>query len=245
MVVTSDRAPRHQEIEAALRRMIAEARPGDRVPSDSALAARFGVSRMTARQATERLAAEGALYRIPGAGTFVARVPIRRPVSELLSFSEEMRRRGVKPRSRLLVATVRRSSDDEALGLHVRLGDRVVHVRRVRLAGDLPIAVQDAVLPLSCAAVLDGDLEAGSLHDALRTIGTIPTSAVGGLGAAAADVEQARLLELAPNWPLLVEHLTVFDQDGRPIEFAETSYAGGRYVFDIELARRGVRSARG
>src|SRR3954447_8155412 len=96
--------PRYLEIERSLREQIAAARPGDPLPSDADLCARFGVSRMTARQAVQALAAEGLLLRRPGHGTFVAERPFHRRMGRLLSFSAEMRGRGLEPSSRVLAA---------------------------------------------------------------------------------------------------------------------------------------------
>lgn len=64
--------PHHRRIEQALRERIARLQPGDRMPSDAELRAEFGVSRMTARNAMQRLADEGLIARRPGRGTFVA-----------------------------------------------------------------------------------------------------------------------------------------------------------------------------
>ena len=57
----------------------------------------FGVSRMTARNAVQRLVQEGIVYRVPGRGTFVAEPPVHRQAGNLFSFTEEMRRRGREP----------------------------------------------------------------------------------------------------------------------------------------------------
>ena len=78
---------RHEQIAEYLRKVVAAASPGDRLPSDAELCARFGVSRMTARQAVQTLANERLLYRQRGRGTFVAARQIPRVLGSPLSFT--------------------------------------------------------------------------------------------------------------------------------------------------------------
>ncbi len=76
--------------------------PGDRLPSERDLATEFDVSRLTVRRALDRLEHDGLVYRVQGAGTFVAAPRIAKSV-ELTSFSEDMRARGLEPGSSVLV----------------------------------------------------------------------------------------------------------------------------------------------
>ncbi|WP_350274961.1 GntR family transcriptional regulator [Kribbella sp. HUAS MG21] len=229
--------PRHQAVERHLRSRIAGLRPGDAIESDAELTALFDVSRMTVRQAAQRLADEGLIYRVPGVGTFVAEPKVHRDMARLRSFTEEMDRRGAVAGSRILTAGIRTGSNDEAAALHLPPGSKVVHVRRLRLADGKPIAIEDVVLPMSCSAVLTEDLEHSSLHDALRALGEQPTSASGTLVAVNAGPEDAELLEVAPGTALLVEERLIVNQEGHPLEKTQTRYAGDEFVFHIALAR--------
>jgi GntR family transcriptional regulator len=228
--------PRYFEIEQSLRATIAELRPGDPLPSDAELCRRFGVSRMTARHAIERLKAEGLLVRRPGQGTFVAERRAHRQAGRLVSFSEEMRRLGVQPRSRMLHRRVRTATVEEARRLEVPQGVAVVSLERVRIGGERPIAVETAVLRGECAAALEGvDLERTSLHEALVAGGFVPTSGRGFLRAEEARARDARLLGTRRGAPLLVEQRLILDQRRRPLELGETRYAGDRYLLELEF----------
>src|SRR3954453_14646571 len=123
--------PRYYEIEQALRARIAELRPDSPLPSDAMLCDEFGVSRMTARNTVQRLVQEGIVYRVPGRGTFVAEPPVHRQAGNLLSFTEEMRRRGRVPSSRVLAREVGEPRPSEASRLELGPGELVFVLRRL------------------------------------------------------------------------------------------------------------------
>lgn len=238
-------APRYREIEQALRERIAALRPGDRLPSDADLCAEFGVSRMTARNAMERLVEEGLVIRDPGRGSFVAEPPSHRRADSLMSFSREMRRQGRVPSSRLLGCAARDVGTQEAVELRLATGEPVVEVRRIRLADGRPIAIEQAVLAgRTAAAVLASDLVDGSLHETLMAAGFIPTKGQATIWAEAASDEDAALLEVPLGSPLLVERRVILDQRGRPLERTESRYAAERYALDVgfSVEDRGSRA---
>jgi GntR family transcriptional regulator len=235
--------PRYYEIEQSLRARIALLSPDEPLPSDAMLVHEFGVSRMTARNAVQRLTQEGLVYRVPGRGTFVAEPPVHRQAGSLLSFTEEMRRRGRTPSSRVLAREVREPRPAEASRLQLQPGAQVCAVRRVRVADDEPVAIEEAVFPAAIAPLIErADLERRSLHDALVEGGHIPTMGRARLGAEAAGAEDAEFLSVAPGSPLLVEKRVIHDQDGNPLELCESRYAADRYgldvQFDVELPGR-------
>lgn len=228
--------PRYHEIEQALRTRVASRQPGEALPSDTMLCQEFGVSRMTARHAMQQLAQEGLVYRVPGRGTFVAEPPTHRRANSLLSFSNETRRRGRVPSSRVLSRTLRRPTREEATRLRLKEGERVVSVRRLRLADGEPIAVESAILHGRCArVVMAADLESQSLHTALSKAGFLPSRGRATVRAEAAKGEDLRLLRLTRGDALLVEQRIILDQRGQPLEFTESRYAGGRYALDVDF----------
>jgi GntR family transcriptional regulator len=167
---------------------------------------------------------------------------VHRQAGNLLSFTEEMRRRGREPSSRLLERGVREPRPAEASHLQLEPGVEVIAVRRLRLADDEPVAIEEAVFPAAVAAVIQhADLERRSLHDTLVEGGHVPTMGRARLGAEAAGAEDAELLRVAPGSPLLVEKRVIHDQDGNPLELCESRYAAERYgldvQFDVELSR--------
>lgn len=230
--------PRYVEIEQSLRERAAELEPHSPLPSEAQLCVEFGVSRMTARAAVQRLVQDGLVYRVPGRGTFVAASRPSRTAAHVLSFSDEMRRKGRVPSSRVIERRQRKATEKE----HRRLGvTNVVVLRRVRLADGRALAVERAVFAAGRAGdALQADLERESLFEVLASAGLVPTSGRAALTAEAANAEDARLLGVRKGAPLLVERRLIHDQDGRPLELTESRYVSSRYRievdFDVELA---------
>jgi DNA-binding GntR family transcriptional regulator len=231
--------PHYRQIEQALRERISALGPGARLPSDAELCAEFGVSRMTARNAMQRLAEDGLIERMPGRGSFVAEPPVHRRANRLMTFTQEMRRAGRVPNSRVLERAVRPSTAAEAEQLGISTGEPVVHLRRLRLADDEPIALETTVLiGASADAVLAADLAAGSLHETLGRAGIVLRRGSSTIRAAAATADDARLLSVRTGDPLLVERRVIADGHGRRVEATESRYPADRYGlmvgFDIE-----------
>ncbi len=228
--------PHYRQIELALRERLEAMPPGERLPSDDELCREFGVSRMTARNAMQRLAEDGLVQRIPGRGTFSVAPPAHRYADRLLAFSHEMVRLGRTPSSRLLALEMRPSTPAEARSLGLRPTEPVVVVRRVRQADGTPIAVETAVLVRRTAGVvMSADLESGSLHDALAQAGLHLRRGNATITAEPASLEDVRLLGVSKGAPLLVERRVIADIQGRSIEATESRYPGDRYALDVRF----------
>ena len=232
--------PHYRQIEQSLRERIASLRPGARLPSDAELCAEFGVSRMTARNAMQRLAEDGLIAREPGRGSFVAEPPAHRHANRLMTFTREMRRAGRVPSSKLLTRVIRPASPDEAVSLGIAPRHPVVALRRLRQADGEPIALESTVLISATAdAVMTADLVRGSLHETLGRAGIVLRRGTGTIAAAAATAEDARLLGVRVGHPLLVERRVIVDGHGRRIEATESRYPADRYGlvvrFDVDV----------
>ena len=240
MTPTASLVPQYRRIELALRARLPTMRPGDRLPSDSELCREFGVSRMTARNAMQRLAEDGLVQRIPGRGSFVVDPPSHRHADRLMAFSHEMARQCRTPSSWLLAREIRPATEAEAAALELPPGEPVVLVRRLRLADGRPMAIETAILACRTAdVVMAADLETGSLHEALARAGIHLRRGKATITSEAARPEDAGLLEVDEGDALLVERRVISDARARPVEATESRYPGDRYALNVRFDMRG------
>ena len=215
-----------------------ELHPGDAIPSERALVSRMGVSRVTVRQAIADLVETGALERVHGKGTYVTGPQIDSRL-HLTSFSREMRDRGLMPATVVLSAGEERAGDDVAYALRIRPGRPVIRVERLRTADGTPMAYEVGYYP---SALFPGllDRELGSLYDVFATeYGLVVTSGEQTVRAEAADVHQARILNIPRRAPLLVQERVTY-AGNRVIEMSTSAYRADRYRIHMAITPRGA-----
>ncbi|MDF5757075.1 GntR family transcriptional regulator [Spongiactinospora sp. TRM90649] len=143
---------------------------GSRVPSEHALASRFGVSRPTARAALQELERRLLVQRVQGRGTF-RRGRLDYVISPAWppSFSETLRRAGGVPGVRMLSVTVRRAVEQECRRLSLPAASAVWAVERIFTVNGEVAAYATSVLPHRLLPGLDAALTGEpSLATALR-----------------------------------------------------------------------------
>ena len=236
--------PIYQQLQQLIRAEIASGawQPGQAIPSEPLLAQQFGIARMTVRQAIEGLIHDGLLLRVRGRGTFVAQPKVERVLSRLYGFSEDMRARGMIPSARLLTREVVPAPADVSTHLGLGLREAVIHVRRLRLADSLPMAIEISYLNYGlCRDVLGADLESGSLYTFLQeAIGLRLCHGSQELEAALPTAAEAQLLEQPRSHPVLAIRQTTYVQGAEgelPGIYGRTIYRADRYRFRLEVPR--------
>lgn len=212
----------------------------ERLPSERELSEKFGVSRMTARNALLALAHDGAVYTRIGKGTFVAGSKIDQQLQSLTGFSQDVRARGNRPSSRVLEARVGYPTGDAAVGLGVNGGDPVVILTRLRLADGHPLALETAYLPAALVPeLLSHDFAVESLYDVLENqYGLQLVHAEQRIEAALATARELELLQMvSPAAVLRMRRLTL-TADRTPVEWVLSTYRGDRYSFYTTLSAR-------
>lgn len=214
--------------------------PGDLVPSERELCETHAISRMTVRRALAELTHEGLLRRDPGRGTFVAQPKIRKPLSRLNSFTEEMWARGKQAGAQILRLEEIPAKPLVAGMLAIQIEQKVILVERLRLTDGEPVAIEASHLWFDgCQALLRENLT-GSIYRLLREhFGLVPTRALEEIEAGACGTQEARLLHIAHSKPVLMIRRQTFDQQGRPFEYVESVYRADKYLLSVELLAEG------
>ncbi|MBL3644609.1 GntR family transcriptional regulator [Bacillus sp. RHFB] len=214
-----------EEIKGAIQSL--ELVPGEMIPSEKEYTEKYGISRMTVRQAISNLVNGGYLYRQRGKGTFVAEQKSEPPLQGLTNFTEDMISRGLKPSTRVISFTEVKADHELAAKLEVEAGTAIFELERVRLADRLPMAYEKLYIPKAIHEYVEKKFGLKIQHG--RQV----------IEAAIAQKKEAEKLGVAEGSPvLLIERRSTFETN-QPLALAvvRSVYRADRYTFKINLER--------
>ena len=235
-------APLYREVKRLLTAGLerGEWRPGEALPSEARLAKRFDVSIGTIRKAVDELVAEQVLVRQQGRGTFVATHNRSRLMFQFFRIVRDDGERQL-PEPALVAFERGRAEPDEALGLGIAPGDRVLRVRNLlRLAG-APIVLDDIVLAHARFPGLTERVfrtREGTIYQLYQTrYGINIVRAAERLKATLAERDAARLLEVAPRAALLEIRRVAMTYNDAPIELRRSLVNTAHHAYASDLGR--------
>lgn len=231
----SSPVPLYFQVEADLRRRIqsGELAPGAALPTEHDLCREYGVSRFTVRAALARLVADRLISRSAGRGTFVLPRSDRIRFYLDVSFSQQMAELGRQARSRVLGASAGHVAESDPAALRADLGAPCFRLSRLRFGDDEPIGIQHTtVLTRRCPGIEAYDFANESLYAILARDYDLPVSQIQHVvSAAAADAEQAELLDITEGDALLVVYTTAFLGKSEVLEYTASYYRADRYEY--------------
>lgn len=236
-------SPLYQQIKSLILQSLnaGEWKPGEPIPSEIELAARFRVSQGTVRKAIDELSAENLVVRRQGKGTFVAthaEQHMQFRFLKLVPDSGELGSNG--PAERTIVDCRRqRASADVARVLALRTGDAVLQVQRVLAYGGVPTILEDLWLPAAPFKGLTAerlDEWHGPMYSLFETeFGVRMVRAEEKIKAVAAQDTHADLLQVALGTPLLSVERLAFTYNDMPMELRRGLYRTDGHHYLNEL----------
>jgi GntR family transcriptional regulator len=237
-------SPLYQQIKVLILQSLqaGEWKPGEAIPSEMDLAARFRVSQGTVRKAIDELAAENLVVRRQGKGTFVAthaEQHLRYRFLKLMPDSGD--RAGEGPAQRTVLECRRvRATADAARALALRPGDAVLQVRRVLAFGGVPTILEDLWLPGNAFKGLNAEQMAGYVGPTYALFevefGVRMVRAEEKIRAVAADASQAALLKVEQRSPLLSVERIAYTYNDVPMELRRGLYRTDTHHYRNELS---------
>jgi len=210
--------------------------PGGRLPTEAELSARFHVNRHTVRRALEELSRGGLVRVEQGRGSFVAEDVLEYAVEARTRFSEWIRRHNMEPSGRLLLLKETAASSQIASGLGIRSGSRVVLLERLGFADDRPVSLSQHYFPTArLRGILDALRSSPTITEALKSVGvTDYLRQITRVTARLPKAEEAELLRMPRNRPLLVTENVNVDRAGMVVEFGLSRYPTPRVQIVFE-----------
>jgi len=237
----SSPVPAYVQISDAIKKLLEPGTipAGNPLPPERVLCEHLGVSRMTLRQACDALEREGYIESHRGRGTFVAPRRMQKKQQEMRSFTEEIRRRGMTPSSRLLMfRTIKPAGSDlDFFGLPE--SELIYELERVRLADDSPIAVERIHLPQYLCPNLDRfNLSSNSIYQILEeNYGLKLAHCTEEISAANPSTAHRQLLRVPSRSAVLVVNRKTYSDKETPVELATTTYRGDLYTAIVYSVR--------
>lgn len=216
-----------------------EFKVGDRLPNEVELAERFGVHRMTIRQAINKLVSDHVVMRKRGLGTFL--VSDKRPVmvkslDNLTTYRDDIMQAGLQSKYKMLNFERTTASKEVADNLQIEEGAPVIAFSRVMFANEVPLVVEHTRLPYD----LFQNIEEQDLEEPLYLLmrEKFQMSALyteHEIGCAIPSGQERKLLHLDDGEPCLALYIISRDSRGRVVEFSNSLHRGDKYRFKCTI----------
>jgi len=212
---------------------------GDKLPTEEELCKIYDISRMTVRQAYDNLLKMELIYKLKGKGTFVSSKKLIFELSNLHSFSEDMKKRGLTVKNEIIEKKI--ISPNKIIEKHLQVSNntKILKLKRLRYVQNLPAAIETTFIPLSlCHDLEKEDLTSKSLYNIIEKKYNLKiTHSNQTLEPVISNEQESSLLHIKAGSPLIKMIGVTYIKNNIPIEYIVGLYRGDRYKFKLHLKR--------
>lgn len=239
MLDKNSHVPIYIQISNNFLKMIEEGKlkPGDAILSENELAAKYEISRMTAKKAVDNLMMLGKVERIRGKGTFVKRdeSKIELPLNKLRGFTQKVREMGKEPMNSVLELKIIPAEGKIAEFLDIKAGDEVFYMERLRLVDDVPAVFEQSYMPKYLVPDLTREDLLKSKFEYIRSKGYTIGFSEREILAQIPSEYICKILQLKRTEPILYATCLTKLADGRVLEYSQVSYNQRKYRFKFTI----------
>ena len=230
--------PLHRQVEQVLRNLInlPDYKNGKLLPKEIELANRFGVSRNTVRQATNKLENEGLISRKKGVGTFVTPHNLSTQLSSWLSFTHEMMEKGIQFEN-VEIKTCRIKADDKLANFfRVQKNSDLFQLKRLRAIDGEPVVYFESCFHPRIELSDQDDFKKPLYQQLEGKFGIVAVRSSEHIHAQLAG-SMGKKLKIRSTDPILVRERYVYDPGDRPIEYNIGFYRADKFTYSIDIKK--------
>lgn len=230
--------PLHSQVEKVLRKLIGQAsyKNGKPLPKEVELANRFGVSRNTVRQATNKLENEGLITRKKGVGTFVTAHGLSTQLNHWHSFTMEMMEKGIDFANLEVSTSWIKADEKRAHFFRIRKGTKILVLKRLRAVEGEPVVYFESCFHPRIGLKEEDDFSLPLYQLLEDKFGVVVVRSNEHIRAQLAGTI-AKKLKIDSHDPVLVRERFVFDPGDRPVEYNIGFYRADKFTYSIDIKR--------
>lgn len=232
--------PIYLQIRELVRTKIEEGEyaPGTAIPSEVELAEQYGINRRTVRNAIDALVNEGMLRRVSGKGVYVLGRKMGRDLDELQGFTQTMLDKHLVPSTKVISKLIRKAGDKYSLMFGIQPEDDIYYIKRLCCADSDPVSLEEIYIPRYAVPKMEGiDLSIFSVYEVYDFYGIQLERARQTLDLVHLEQNDANMLGIDVNLPVMLFECTTYDDRGRIIEFNRNYVRGDKCNFSVHFKK--------